>query len=97
VIEEGPEVRTGFLIAISQGEDLVNLMEGELHGLRLDDEAQALAVGDTVLEISRRGSSRSRQEADLLVIADRRGVEVHISGTFADVQGNECFTLHGGK
>ena len=83
-LEQGGHVLTWRLAAVPEGDDLADLTEGEADGLGGADEREPPEGGVVVVAVARAGPGRGRQDADLLVVADRLGRDPRPLGEFTN-------------
>ncbi len=89
------DMSAGTLAAVSQGEDLANLLEREANRFGLDNEAQTFPVSSAVKPVPRRRALRSGKQANLLIVADGFGIQTELDGKLANAQLSGVCLVHG--
>jgi hypothetical protein len=83
-LQQSGHVLTWLLAAVPERDDLADLAEGEADGLGAADKREPPEGGVVVVTVARGGPGRGRQDADLLVVADRLGRDPRPLGEFTD-------------
>ena len=83
-----------LLTTAMQRQQLANLGQTEAHGLGLRDKGESLPIRLTIEPVASLTSLRSRQQANLLIVANGLGVESKLAGQLTDAKSGFCGVLH---
>lgn len=86
-VEYSNDVAAWSLAALTEGEDLADFVEAEAEPLRCSNKPEPRHIGFVVAAVARIGPLGRREDADVLVKADRPRVESESAREIADSQG----------